>query len=160
MSVTKSRKISNWTFLVLVVISIVMCLAFFLGGSHMEGSNKAYELTGSFLTWVYILTGLTLLVTLVFAISAFAKRFKNNAKDAITSLSGAIGLIILLVVTYLMGNGDATTMTAVNEDSQKYLTEGWLKTADMVLYSSYVLIVVIACLIVWGVIRSRIISKK
>ena len=92
MSVTKSRKISSWTFLALLVVSVLMCVALFMGGSHMEGTNKAYELTGAFLGWVYILTGLTLVVTLCFALTGFFRSFKQNPKKALT---GLIGLVLL-----------------------------------------------------------------
>ena len=50
-------------------------------------------------------------------------------------------------------------MSAVNEDSQKYLTAGWLKTADMVLYSSYALIAATLVLIIWGAIRRSLLKK-
>lgn len=159
MSVTKSRKISSWTLLVLLAVSVIMCIAFFMGGSHMEGTNKAYELTGAFLGWVYALTGLTLAVTLCFAVAGFLRSFKQNSKKALTSLIGVVALILLLVITYAIGNGDPAAMSAVNEDSQEYLTSGWLKTADMVLYSSYALIAATLVLIVWGAIR-RNTSKK
>ena len=156
MSVTKSRKISSWTFLALLVVSVLMCLSLFMGGSHMEGTNKAYELTGAFLGWVYILTGLTLVVTLCFALTGFFRSFKQNPK---TGLIGLVALVLLLVITYAVGNGDPAAMSAVNEDSQKYLTAGWLKTADMVLYSSYALIAGTIVLIIWGAIRRSALKK-
>ncbi len=159
MSVTKSRKISSWTFLALLVVSVLMCLSLFMGGSHMEGTNKAYELTGAFLGWVYILTGLTLVVTLCFTLIGFFRSFKQDSKKALTGLIGLVALVLLLVITYAIGNGDPAAMSAVNEDSQKYLTAGWLKTADMVLYSSYALIAATIVLIIWGAIRRSTLKK-
>ena len=153
MSVTKSRKISSWTFLALLVVSVLMCLSLFMGGSHMEGTNKAYELTGAFLT------GLTLVVTLCFALIGFFRSFKQDSKKALTGLVGLVALVLLLVITYAVGNGDPAAMSAVNEDSQKYLTAGWLKTADMVLYSSYALIAGTIVLIIWGAIRRSTLKK-
>ena len=148
MSVTKSRKISSWTFLALLVVSVLMCLSLFMGGSHM-----------AFLGWVYILTGLTLVVTLCFALIGFFRSFKQDSKKALTGLIGLVALVLLLVITYAIGNGDPAAMSAVNEDSQKYLTAGWLKTADMVLYSSYALIAATIVLIIWGAIRRSTLKK-
>ena len=125
----------------------------------MEGTNKAYELTGAFLGWVYILTGLTLVVTLCFAISGFFRSFKQNPKKALTGLVGLVAPIFILVIPYALRNGDPAAMSAVNEDSQKYLTAGWLKTADMVLYSSYALIAATLVLIIWGAIRRSLLKK-
>lgn len=159
MSVTKSRKISSWTLLVLLVVSVVMIVALFMGGYHMEGTNKAYEMTGAFLYWAYTLVGLTLIATVCFSVIGFANNFKRDPKKGMTNLVAIIALVVLLGVTYAMGNGDPSSMPNVNEDSQQYLTQGWLKTTDMVLYSSYVLVAAIILAIIWGAI-SRAVSKK
>ena len=43
MAVTKIRKISSWTLLVLLVVSVAVCLAFFVGGVELDASgNKVY----------------------------------------------------------------------------------------------------------------------
>lgn len=159
MAVTKSRKISSGVLLLLLVISVVMFVALFLGGSRMEGTNKAYELTGAYLYWAYALVVITLLTTVCFSLSSFFGVFSRNPKKGMTSLLSIVALFVLLGVTYAIGDGSAETMRGVNEDSQKYLTEGWLKTSDMVLYSSYVLVVAIIVAMIWGAIRKAI-SKK
>ncbi len=159
MSVTKSRKISSWVLLILSVISVVMFAMLFLGGYHMEGTNIAYEWTGAFLYWTYILVAVTLLITLCFTLSSFFASFKRNSKKAMSSLLSVVGLFALLGITYAIGDGNAEVMRGVNEDSQKYLTEGWLKTSDMVLYSSYVLICAIIVAMIFGAIRKAV-SKK
>ncbi|MDO4722730.1 hypothetical protein [Porphyromonas circumdentaria] len=159
MAVTKSRRISSGVLLLLLAISVVVFVALFMGGSHVEGTNKIYELTGAYLYWAYILAGITLLTTVCFSFSSFFAVFSRNPKKGITSLVSIIALFVLLGVTYAMGDGNAEAMRGVNEDSQKYLTEGWLKTSDMVLYSSYVLIVAIVLAMIWGAIRKAV-SKK
>ena len=99
------------------------------------------------------------MVTLCFALTGFFRSFKQNPKKALTGLIGLVALVLLLVITYAVGNGDPAAMSAVNEDSQKYLTAGWLKTADMVLYSSYALIAGTIVLIIWGAIRRSTLKK-
>lgn len=66
MAVTKIRKISSWTLLVLIVVSVAVCLAFFVGGVELDASgNKVYANTDLVLYWGYALVALTLIATLL-----------------------------------------------------------------------------------------------
>jgi len=49
-------------------------------------------------------------------------------------------------------------LTTLNADSQTYNTPFWLKTTDMWIYSSYILIILIVAAVVWGTIK-KMMSK-
>ena len=140
MAVTKIRKISSWTLLVLLVVSIAVCLAFFVGGVELDGAgNKVYANTDLMLYWGYTLAVLTLVVTLIFSILAL--------------IQGFILLIVILAVSYALGDG---TPMSVNEESAQYNTPGWLKTIDMCLYTAYTLVFLIIVAVIWGGVSKRL----
>lgn len=158
MAVTKSRRIAGWTMIVALVITIAITLLFFLGGSEtstVEG-YKAYNFTDIFLYWAYALVGITLVVTIVFALIGLVRAFRMNAKKALQGFIGFILLVALLVVTYVIGNGDPHSVKMLSDDSNKFLTPGWLKTTDMMLYSCYALLVVNILALVWGAIKGAL----
>ncbi len=162
MAVTKSRRITGWTLIVLLIISAIVCLVFFFGGTNtteVEGI-KAYNQTSLLLYWTYALLALTIIATLVFAFIGFARSFKHNRKAAIRGLVGFIALIVLLVITYAIGNGDPSSMNMLSEDSNKFLTHGWLKISDMVIYSCIVLLCANILALLYSAIRRAVIVKR
>ncbi len=156
MAVTQIRKVSSWTLLITVILSIIVVLTFFLGGSHMEDKLKVYEFTGLLLSWTYILFFLTIIVTIFFALVGLLKSFKTDRKKAITSIGAAILIVVLLLITYAIGNGEA--LANLSADFQKYNVSSWLKTTDMWLYTTYILAVLVMVGILWGSVRK--ISKR
>lgn len=162
MAVSKSRKVSGWILIVLLIISAIVCGLFFFGGvnyDEVEGI-KAYNQTSILLWWTYILVAFTLIATLLFAIVGFSKLFKKSPKRALRGLLGFVGLIVLLIVTYLVGNGDPSSLQMLSEDSNQYMTSFWLKTSDMVIYSCEVLLVLCVVALIWGAIRGSVIVKS
>ena len=154
MAVTKIRKISSWTLLILLVVSVAVCLAFFVGGVELDASgNKVYANTDLVLYWGYALVALTLIATIVFAIVSLIQGFRTNPKRAFQSLLVFIVLIVILGITYAIGDG---TPMAVNEDSAQYNTPGWLKIIDMCIYTTYTLVALIIVGVIWGGIRKRL----
>lgn len=161
MAVTKSRRLAGWSLIATLLVTIAICLVFFFGGSNMEEVEgyRAYNFTWLLLGWVYIVLCLALLTTIVFSIIGFAKAFRKDAKKATRGLLGVIGIIILLVVTYVLGNGDTNSLKMLSDDSQKYMTPFWLKITDMVLYSCYALLGFSFVALIWGEAK-RAFSKK
>ena len=154
MAVTKIRKISSWTLLVLLVVSVAVCLAFFVGGVELDAAgNKVYVNTDLVLYWGYALVALTLIATIVFAIVSLIQGFRTNPKRALQSLLVFIVLIVILGITYAIGDG---TPMSVNEDSAQYNTPGWLKIIDMCIYTTYTLVALIVVGVIWGGIRKRL----
>ena len=157
MAVTKIRKISSWTLLISSIISIVALVMFYTGGVVDPAAEMKEPIyTGLLLNWTYLLFGVTIACTVLFAVWQFLPLLKTDAKSAMLSLGVLVLFVAMLFVTYAMG--DATPMTGLNADSQKYNTEFWLKTTDMWLYSTYILLVLIIVVAFLGTIK-RILNK-
>lgn len=161
MAVTKSRRTAGWTLIALLIVSLVVCLIFFFGGTNTEevAGYKAYNQTGLLLIWTYIMIGITLLATLFFSIIGFFQLFARNKKKAMRGLLSLIAIIALLVITYIIGNGDTNSIKMLSEDSNRFLTPGWLKTTDMMIYSSVVLLILNIVAIVWSSIVGSMANK-
>ncbi len=157
MAVTKIRKISSWTLLISSIISIVALVMFYTGGVVDPAAEMKEPIyTGFLLNWTYILSAVTIGCVILFAVWQFLTLLKTDAKSAMLSLGVLVLFVAMLFITYAMG--DATPMTGLNADSQKYNTEFWLKTTDMWLYSTYILLVLIIVVAFLGTIK-RILNK-
>ena len=149
MAVTKIRKVSSYTLLILSCISVLIFFLFFLGGSETDAKgNTVYEYTGILLFWTYALFLVTVCATLVFACKNFASTFQTNSRGALVSIGGVVAFLALLAITYAIGSGEP--IQGLNESSQAYNTSGWLKVTDMWLYSTYVLFILTVGAAIWG----------
>ncbi len=82
MAVTKIRKVSSTTLLVLLALSVLIFVLFFAGGSELDAKgNKDYAFTGILLYWTYFLFIVTVLATLFFAGRSIAT---NKTKDVVS----------------------------------------------------------------------------
>lgn len=152
MAVTKIRKISSWTLLISSIISVIVLVMFYTGGVvDPVAEMKEPIYTGLLLNWTYVLFALTIVSMIALALWQFAGSLKHDPKSALMGLGVVVLFAALLFVTYTMG--DATPLTTLNADSEKYNTTFWLKITEMWIYSAYVLIVLIILAVVWGSIR-------
>jgi multisubunit Na+/H+ antiporter MnhB subunit len=152
MAVTKIRKISSWTLLIVAIISVVLFALFFFGGTDDpigEWKNPSY--TDEVLIWSYVLLGVCAISMILFGITQFFNKFKTNPKGAITSLSVLAGFVVLLIIAYTIGDG--TPLSGINVDSQKYNTDSWLKITDMWLCAIYILSLLSVVAIFWGSVK-------
>ena len=149
MAVTKIRKVSSYTLLILSCISVLIFFLFFLGGSETDAKgNTVYEYTGILLFWTYALFLVTVCATLVFACKNFASTFQTNSRGALVSIGGVVAFLALLAITYAIGSSEP--IKGLNEACQSYNTSGWLKVTDMWLYSTYVLFILTVGAAIWG----------
>lgn len=152
MAVTKIRKISSYTLLTCTVISLVVLGMFFLGGVEDPSAEmKAPIYTGLLLNWMYILLGLAAASTLIFAVWQFAGSMKTNPKGALMGLGVIVLLFGMMFVCYAVGDG--TAIPGLNADIQKYNIPFWLKTTDMWLYSTYIMLTLCIIAILWGSLK-------
>lgn len=157
MAVTKIRKMSSWTLLIVSIVSLVVLGMFFGGGITNPGEEmKEYVYTGLLLNWTTGLFFVTIASMILFAIWQFVTLLTSNPKAAMTGLGVIIAFIAMLFITYSMG--DATPLTGLNADSQTYNTAGWLKITDMWIMSTVVLLVLILACVVWGSVK-KMLSK-
>lgn len=154
MAVTKIRKLSSWTFVIMTIISVAVFALFYFGGEDAPVGVDQFKNpthTGTLLYWMYILFGITTLSLILFAILQFANNFKANPKKALASLGLLVAFVVLMVIAYSIG--DATPMPGINVDSQKYNIPFWLKVTDMWLYSMYTLSTLAIIAMIWGAIK-------
>lgn len=157
MAVTKIRKLSSWTLLIISIISVIVLGIFFGGGVEDPSAEiKNYIYTGLLLDWTYVVFAVTLVALAVLALWQFASVLKTNPKSALRSLIVVVLFALLLIITYSMGDG--TPLTTLNADSQTYNTPFWLKATDMWIQSSVVLFVAIILVVCAGTVK-RILNK-
>ncbi len=152
MAVTKIRKISSWTLLAFVVISIVVLGLFYVGGVVDPAADmKEPVYTGLLLNWMYVIFGITVVSTIIFAVWQFIGLFKTNAKSALMGLGAIVLFLILLFVCYTIGDG--TPLPIVSADTANFNVPFWLKITDMWIYSIYVMLVLLVIAILWGSLK-------
>ncbi|WP_455643829.1 hypothetical protein [Parabacteroides sp.] len=157
MAVTKIRKMSCWTLLIVSLISIVVLGMFFGGGITNPGEEMIeYVYTGLLLNWTSALFFITIISMVLFAIWQFVTLLTSNPKSAITSLIVVVAFVAVLFITYSIG--DATPLQGLNADSQEFNTAGWLKITDMWIWTTVVLLVLIVACVIWGSVK-RMINK-
>ena len=139
MAVTKIRKLSSWMLTGGIIVSVIVLAMFYLGGVvDPAAENKEPVNTSLLLYWCYALFGVTMVCLVLFGIMQFFSTLKTKPKAALGSLVVLIAFVVLLGVTYAMG--DATPLPGINVDSAQFNTAGWLKVSDMWIYSTYVLL--------------------
>ncbi|MDR0995006.1 MAG: hypothetical protein LBL81_01800 [Tannerella sp.] len=154
MAVTKIRKISSTTLLVMAAILVVVLVVFLFGGTNppLNGKMLYPKQTDLLLYWMYIMFGVTVAVALIFVIVQFANSFRAHPKKALGGLLVLVAFAALLIITYAIGDG--TPMPELNKDATvAYNTSGWLKVADMMIYSIYAMFALTILAIIWGVAR-------
>lgn len=157
MAVTKIRKLSSWTVLIISLITVVVVGIFFGGGVVDPAAEvKDYVYTELLLNWTYLVFFLTIIALVVLGVWQYASVLKTNPKSAVMSLVVLVLFAPLLIITYSIGDG--TPLTTLNADSQTYNTSFWLKCTDMWIQSTIVLFLLIIAAIAWGTIK-RIMSK-
>ncbi|GAD06260.1 hypothetical protein HQ45_02210 [Porphyromonas crevioricanis] len=150
MAVTKIRKLSSWTLLAFMAISVVVLLAFFLGGSVMEGAHKIYNFTDGLLYWTYAIFFITAIAAIIFALTGLIKSFQTNAKKALLSVGSVVLLAVVMIISYAIGG---TNPLELNSDSAVYNTPEMLKLTDMWLFTIYIMGALVLLSIVWGAVR-------
>jgi hypothetical protein len=152
MAVSKIRKISSWTLIACTIVTLVVVALFFFGGDNepLDGKMWYPKFTELVLTWTYIILGITIVATLLFAFVQFANTFKTDAKKALVSLGVLVLFVLLFVVTYLAGNGTPIDRLATSEATIPYNVPGWLKLMDMLLYSIYTMFAITLVAIIAG----------
>lgn len=157
MAVTKIRKVSSWTLLACSIISIVV-LGIFYGGGVVDASVEMKEpvYTGLLIDWMYVIFGVTVASTLIFAIWQFTTQLKTNPKSALASLIVLVCFAAIFLITYALG--DPTPLNGLNADSQPFNIPFWLKVTDMWIYSGAILMILIIAAVVWGSLK-RVLNK-
>ena len=154
MAVTGIRKTSSYTFLALVAISVIVFALFLFGGSELDmKDNKVYAYTDVLIYWTYALGILSVVTVLFFVVRDFIAELAASPSAALKKIAGPIALIVLLLVTYAIGD---TTPLKLNEEAQRFNAPFWLKFSDMWIYSVYVLLFLTIVAAIVGAVKSAL----
>ena len=147
-------KITLWTLLALGIVVIAM---FFLGGSQgsLEVAGDFLDIpkyTDLFLTWIYILVGLAVLITLCVLVVKLGSDFKYNPKRAIRSLCVVVGAVVLCVVCWMLGSPEEIKIIGYEGTDNVGF---WAQLSDAVIYACYFLFAATIAALIWGVIHTK-----
>lgn len=135
-------KINSIVFYVLMAISLVVVALFcFSDSKAVVYNNVSFEepnQTSTFLIWTYVLFGLACLATLAAACISFVNNSRKDPKNAIKTVVVFVSLALLLLITYMIGDGSELEIIGYTGTDNK--DPFWLKLSDMCLYSTYVLL--------------------
>ena len=152
MAISKSRKISSWTFIGVIIISIIVFGMFYLGGAVDPAAEiKEPVNTSLLLYWMYIVFALAVVCLLLFGVVQFLGTLKSHPKKALGTLAVVVAFFALLGITYAIGSTEA--LPGINADSAKFNTPGWLKICDMWIFSIYVLLALSIIGMITGAIK-------
>ena len=166
MAVTKIRRISGWTLIALMLVTVGILAMFYMGGTLTDSQEIAKELgapvnpnadltvpihTSELLYWCYALFGLSVLGLVFFGVLQFVSSLVTKPKAALATLAILVAFAALLGITY--ATGDGTPLPKINVDSEKYNVESWLKISDMWINSSYVLMGLCLLAIIFGSVK-------
>lgn len=144
MAVTKIHRASRLSLLISMVVTIVVLGLFFFGGQVSEGEKLVADMsqpkfTDILLYWMYVILAITIVALVLFAIMNFFRNLKESPKKALSGLAVLIAFVVLLVITYVMGNGTLLNIPGYSGTDNNPAT---LKMTDMWLYSMYFMLVV------------------
>ncbi len=150
-----SYKVSYYVFYACVAAILVVLGVFFGVGYHNPvGSYNEPQNTEALMCLMYGMFAVAVVVTLIGAVAQFGGALKDNPKGAIKSLLGLILLAVLLVVTYNMGSAEPV----LKGDGAVYTDAVMLKVSDMLIYSTYALLIIAAIgtlLNLFGIFKQR-----
>ncbi|GAK38088.1 MAG: hypothetical protein ACMV1C_01095 [Bacteroides graminisolvens] len=143
----KIQKVSGSVLYVILAITIIVAGLFFFGGEDPnplvpDMSQPVY--TDSLIYLMYVLLGITIVITLAAAVYQFVMNFIDSPKAAIKSLASIIVLVGLLIVTWAAGSEQALVMPGYDGAEN---VPFWLKLTDMFLYTIYIMMAVLILLI-------------
>lgn len=143
----KIQKVSGSVLYVILAITIIVAGLFFFGGEDPnplvpDMSQPVY--TDSLIYLMYVLLGITIVITLAAAVYQFVMNFIDSPKAAIKSLASIIVLVGLLIVTWAAGSEQALVMPCYDGAEN---VPFWLKLTDMFLYTIYIMMAVLILLI-------------
>lgn len=148
---------------VLLILSVIVFLMFYLGGEAAPEARTALGITDTTIAmpaqtdtliyWMYALVILTIIVTVLAAIIQFGALLKDSPKAALKSLIGVVLLVVVMLVTYSLGDNTPLQLVGYTGNENQ---APWLAVGDMFAYTIYIEIgVMVLLMIVFG-IRNRL----
>ena len=148
-------KVTLWILLALGIIASVM---FYVGGSagSLEVAGDFLDIpkfTDMFLTWIYLLVAMVVLVTFGFVIAKFVETYKVDKKKAITSLGVIVAGVLLCVLCWVLGSPEKMEIIGYEGTDN---VGNMARMADAIMYLVYILTAATIVSLVWGVIYTKV----
>ncbi|MBR4848029.1 MAG: hypothetical protein IKV07_01560 [Bacteroidaceae bacterium] len=148
-------KVSKIAFYLAMAISVALIvLFFFVGFNDTETINnndmRAPQFTDALLYWIYALTGIAVVLVLVFSLVSFAKNFKDNPLGAVKGLLGVLLLVALFGVAYALASEEPIIVNGkqlADSDGNPIAASSYILT-DVLIYVQYALLA--ACALATG----------
>ncbi|MCR4619289.1 MAG: hypothetical protein K5633_01200 [Paludibacteraceae bacterium] len=152
------QKVSKYILWAMMGISALLLILFFLiqGEDSIEVGGDAYwspTFINPLLYWGYLLLCATVVITIVSVAIQYSINYKKNQKSAIKTLVYVGALILILGLTYAIGNGEKMELIGYEGDQN---FGAWAKFTDMCLYTIYTLVAIAVCAILWSVVKKYI----
>ncbi len=154
----KIQRVSGLALSVMLLITLVILGLFFFGGETPMDQRVVADpslseplYTDAILYWNYILFVLGVIAIVIGVIYQFGSTFADSPKTALKSLVGIALLVVVLVVTWTMG--DATPLVIPGYEGTENVPF-WLKLTDMFIYTLYIEVgVMILLMIGFGITK-------
>ena len=147
--------VSKIAFYLAMAISVALIvLFFFVGFNDTETINnndmRAPQFTDALIYWIYALTGIAVVLVLVFSLISFAKNFKDNPLGAVKGLLGVLLLVALFGVAYALASEEPIIVNGkqlADSDGNPIAASSYILT-DVLIYVQYALLA--ACALATG----------
>jgi multisubunit Na+/H+ antiporter MnhB subunit len=142
----------------LSALGVVFALLFFLGGNLEEKHAVAGDLldiprfTDAFLTWIYILVGVAIVITLCAANADFVNNWKHNRNKAYAAIAVICGIVLMFVICWLLGSPKEISIVGYEGDENVGF---WAQASDMVIYACYFLVAATIGAMIWGYVYTK-----
>ncbi len=127
-------KVTSFILYGLLLAAVVSFIMFFTGG-YVDVDAEYLEPihTDLVLNLGYIVIGVGLLCTTLFALYQFITQLMDAPKQAFRTIGSVAAFVILMVVSWSLGNGTPMNLPGYEGTDNVYF---WLKLTDMWLYSA------------------------
>ena len=151
-----SNKIPSIVLAVLMIITLIVCGFFYIGGEEAyattAGEVDAPSYTSMLINWAYVLVLIASIATVVFALYTFILKATYNGKSVIVPLITFAALALLLLITYLCA--DTTPLNIVGYEGSQ---EPWVyRLTNMCIASSVILAAIATFVTIFGFLGKKI----
>lgn len=156
-----SYKLSYYVLYAMFAAIIAVIALFFLGGdatgdavlTQLDPAMWQPAQTDALLYLTYFLFAIALVVTIVGLVYQFGSSLKDSPVAALKSLAGVLALVAVVVVSWIIGSDEPLTIMGYEG---AHNVPFWLKLADMLIYSTYILFAVAVVAMLVGAIRKKL----
>ena len=131
---------------------------FYVGGSagSLEVAGDFLDIpkfTDVFLTWIYLLVAMVILVTFGFVIWKFVETFKVDPKKGLVSVGVVLGAVALCALCWVLGSPEKIEILGYEGTDN---VGNMARMSDAIMYLVYILTASTVAALVWGVVYTKV----